>query len=137
MNNNQDYNNRSEGRPLIPTPDISQRTIVAMNIYDLVQASGLSQAEIAKRAGISKSTLSAYVTGKNYPRAEQLAALARVLGVPVSAITGDLNTRAGQSEVPQDVQQLLGIYQQLPTELRRMVVDVAQTILNGYNAQRY
>lgn len=126
MNNNKDKNN-----------NIPQRTIVAMNIYDLVQASGLTQTEIAKRAGLSTSALSAYVTGKNYPRPEQTAALAKVFGVPVSAITGDLNDRTGQSDAPQDVQQLLNIYQQLPTELRRMVVDMAQTILNGYNSQRY
>ena len=126
MNNNKDKNN-----------NIPQRTIVAMNIYDLVQASGLTQTEIAKRAGLSTSALSAYVTGKNYPRPEQTAALAKVFGVPVSAMTGDLNDRTGQSDAPQDVQQLLNIYQQLPTELRRMVVDMAQTILNGYNSQRY
>ena len=140
-NTNKDYNKEM--------PQVSQKMIVAMNIYDFVQASGLSQAEIAKRTGLSTSTISAYVTGKNYPRPEQMALLARALGVSVAALTGEINDRGiglgpeGSSGSPdllgsdEDARELLRIWQIIPTGYRRIILDVARTLQEGYNSQRY
>lgn len=129
-NNNQDHNNRPGGQTLIPTPDISQKTIVAMNIYDYIQASGLTQAEIAKRAGLSTSALSAYVTGKNYPRPEQMAALAKVFGVSVGALTSTAEDKAEELNLDgnPEIREIVNILLHLPVEQRRFLLDVARTM---------
>jgi transcriptional regulator with XRE-family HTH domain len=46
-------------------------------INEIGRSSGLSQAELARRAGIDRSALSAYVNGRRQP---SVAALARIAG---------------------------------------------------------
>lgn len=45
-----------------------------------IQASGLSDAEVARRAGISTSAMSSYVKGRSFPNSEQLIPLCDVIG---------------------------------------------------------
>lgn len=46
-------------------------------------AARLSQDELALRAGVSQTLISAFERGVTTPAPEQLSALARVLGVPI------------------------------------------------------
>jgi transcriptional regulator with XRE-family HTH domain len=48
-------------------------------------AAGLTQAELAARAGVSEAAVSAYECGRGRPRPRHLAALARVLGPALTA----------------------------------------------------
>lgn len=118
--------------------EVSQRTIVAMNIYDYCQQSGLTQREIAKRAGISKSTLSAYVTGKNYPQPQQMAALAKVFGVSVGDITASPNDKTASLDLNgnPEVREMVNIMLQLPLEQRQFLVDVGRTVLVRYHEKK-
>jgi transcriptional regulator with XRE-family HTH domain len=47
---------------------------------DILAASGLSQAELARRAGMPRSVVNAYVRGKREPGADALARLAAAGG---------------------------------------------------------
>lgn len=118
---------------------VSQKTIVAMNIYDYVQSSGLTQAEVAKRAGISKSTLSAYIQGVNYPRPEQMASLAKVFGVSVGALTSSANDKVEALDVSghPDIEETIDIMLHLPSADRRTVLVVARALLNEQNSVKY
>lgn len=123
---NNGYNNNANQNP------ISQKTIFAMNIYDYIQMSGLSQAEIAKRAGISKSALSAYVKGTNYPRPEQMQALARALNVSVGDLVGSGPEKIGKEyggvTLPQVVRDMVEVMMLLTPEQRACLLDVAVTM---------
>jgi transcriptional regulator with XRE-family HTH domain len=48
---------------------------------------GLSQRELAKRAGIDQTTIAKYEAGDRAPFVERLAALAQALGVPPATLT--------------------------------------------------
>jgi len=47
-----------------------------MRINEILSGSGLSQAELARRAGMPRSVVNAYVRGKREPGADALARLA-------------------------------------------------------------
>jgi transcriptional regulator with XRE-family HTH domain len=51
-------------------------------------AAGLTQAELAARAGVSASAIVNYERGSARPRPRRLAALARVLGPDLAAAAG-------------------------------------------------
>lgn len=118
---------------------ITQKTIVAMNIFDYVQASGLTQTEIAKRAGISKSTLSAYIQGVNYPRPEQMAALARVFGVSVGSLTSSSDEKAEAMDLSchPEIEEVVKIMLTLPVADRHAMLVVARAFENDYMVRRY
>ena len=57
-------------------------------ITELVESSGKSQSDIAADLGISKQTLSAWITGQNSPRIPTVTALATYFGVTVPWLNG-------------------------------------------------
>jgi transcriptional regulator with XRE-family HTH domain len=60
--------------------DASER-LAAKLIADISARSGLSQAELARRAGLDRSVLSAYVHGRRQPSVAALARIARGAGL--------------------------------------------------------
>lgn len=52
-----------------------------MEVRDILRRSGISQAELARRAGMPRSVVNAYVRGKREPGADALARLAAAAGL--------------------------------------------------------
>lgn len=57
-------------------------------ITELVETSGKSQSDIAADIGVSKQTLSAWITGQNSPRRPTVVALASYFGVTIPWLNG-------------------------------------------------
>ncbi len=55
-------------------------------IRDLREAAGLTQLELAVRVGVTPSAVYNWERGRNEPKATQLRALSRALGVPMDDI---------------------------------------------------
>jgi transcriptional regulator with XRE-family HTH domain len=62
--------------------------VLADNLISLRAAAGLSQRELAHRAGIAATQLSRYETGRSRPRPMVLDSLAQALDVPVASLYG-------------------------------------------------
>ena len=103
-------NNRESGANNMP--DSSRPADVPADVVALVSMSlrreraraGLSLTELARRAGIAKSTLSQLESGTGNPSLETLWALAHALGVPLSRLVDPPRTsiqviRAGEGTV--------------------------------------
>lgn len=58
-----------------------------------ISALGLKDAEVARRSGISTSSMSSYVKGRSFPNAEQLIPLCDVLGVEPRWLVSGVNAR--------------------------------------------
>lgn len=72
------------------TPDSSAiATVVAANLNRLRMQAELSLGELARRAGVSKSTVSALESGTANPSIETLWSLAVALGVPFGQLVGE------------------------------------------------
>ncbi|CAB3928726.1 helix-turn-helix domain-containing protein [Achromobacter deleyi] len=67
---------------------------LADNLIALRGAAGLTQRELAHRAGIAATQLSRYETGRSRPRPVVLDSLAKVLDVPVAALYGEVDPRS-------------------------------------------
>lgn len=74
---------RSPGRPSIRSPELAERLRVARS------AAGLSQRELADRLNANNVTVCRYENGSLAPSPRRLRDIARALGCPVSALTGD------------------------------------------------
>ena len=67
-------------------PD-NAREIFVRNLRYLMNARGISQADICRELGISSTTVSDWCTGKKYPRVDAMQHLADLLGVLFSTLT--------------------------------------------------
>ena len=67
--------------------EADERTAVAEEVRQLIERSGLSQAEFATRIGTSASRLSTYASGKVIPSATLVVRMRRVVGSETQSIT--------------------------------------------------
>ena len=67
-------------------PD-NAREIFVRNLRYLMNARGISQADICRELGMSSTTVSDWCTGKKYPRVDAMQHLADLLGVLFSTLT--------------------------------------------------
>ena len=66
---------------------MTDREIFKNNLYNLMKLTKVKQIDIAKYAEVSYQTVSAWVCGRGYPRAEQMEKLCKFFGVRQSALT--------------------------------------------------
>lgn len=71
----------------------------AERLQRLTSQSGLSQAELARRAGMNRDAFNRYHSGKTRPPRERLEALANVFGVHPSDIDPDRLTLVKRSDM--------------------------------------
>lgn len=61
----------------------------ATNLKKIMEETGTTAAALAKRGGFSKGAVSAWVNGKYEPSAENVEAIAAILGCSVDDLTGN------------------------------------------------
>ena len=67
-------------------PD-NMKEIFVRNLKYLMEARGISQADICRRLDVSSATVSNWFTGQKYPRIDKMQRLADMLGVNYSTLT--------------------------------------------------
>ena len=67
-------------------PDIVKE-IFARNLRYLMDAKGITQADICRALDVSSATVSDWCSGKKYPRTDKIQHLAELLGVFFSTLT--------------------------------------------------
>lgn len=70
---------------------MTDREIFRKNLNDLMNQTKVKQIDIAKYAEVSYQTVSAWVQGRGYPRADAMERLCRFFGIKQSALTEQRN----------------------------------------------
>ena len=86
-------------------PDTA-REIFVQNLRYLMEARGITQADICRELEVSSATASDWCTGKKYPRIDKMQRLADLLGVRYSTLT----TETGRQDY-EDQQRLEALHQ--------------------------
>ena len=68
---------------------MTDREIFQKNLSNLMNETKTKQIDIAKYAEVSYQTVSAWVQGRGYPRADAMEKLCRFFGIKQSALTED------------------------------------------------
>lgn len=107
-------------------------------------ARGLSQLELANRAGLSENAISAFERAERFPRATTIDALSSALETDVDTLLGDVlmvrehpTTRYEATEEPRTaLRQLAEILKDRPEHQVRLVLDVSQRMLSEFPEER-
>jgi len=98
---------------------MTDREIFKSNLVELMRITKVKQIDIARYAGVSYQTVSAWVTGRGYPRAESMERLCRFFGIRQSALTEEKTSR----KTPED--RLVSLFRSLSKEGQDKLIDRA------------
>lgn len=81
--------------------------MIAIRIKTLRKEQGLSQAELAKKLGVARSSVTAYEINDVYPPIDKLQAMSKIFGVSINYLTGESNSRTEVVEDVDDIEALM------------------------------
>ena len=103
---------------------MTNREIFKKNFSELLRTSKVKQIDIARYAEVSYQTVSAWVTGRGYPRAEAMEKICQFFGIKKSALT----------EEPDETQEskLLRLFYALSDDGREKLLERAEELYKLY-----
>lgn len=105
---------------------MTDREIFQRNLSDLMRITKVRQIDIAKYAEVSYQTVSAWVTGRGYPRADAMEKLCRFFGIRQSALTEEQNPEQSQEDV------LLARFRSMSDEGKEKLLERASELTKLY-----
>lgn len=108
------------------------RTALAERLRAELRASGISQAALAERVGVSQQTVSKWLTAETQPRPKLLGALARALGVDATDLSATLVADDGEPPSSDRLLEMrLAALQRRLRELSPAELDRVEAYLRG------
>lgn len=95
------------------------------------KVAGLTRAELARRSGVAGSTITRIEEAKFCPRAETLAAIGKVLNIPVSDLFTTVDWMP-ENELPSFAPYLRTKYRHLPADARKEIESTFEGIAKKY-----
>ena len=105
---------------------MTDREVFRKNLTDLMRETKVKQLDIAKYAQVSYQTVSAWVCGRGYPRAEAMQKLCEFFGIRQSALTEP------KEKEETDEDRLVSAYRSLPEDGQRKLLERANELLQLY-----
>lgn len=100
---------------------------VSYNLVSLLDEMDMSQAELSRKTGITKGSISLYVSGKSDMSASNVVKIADALGVTTDRLLGTgFDKAVGSADA--NLTKLLVIYARLTPEQRAMLVKIAEVV---------
>lgn len=103
---------------------LSKEEDMPYKIEEARRARGWSQAELAKRAGISQQAVQRYESGEREPRVSSVIAMASALGVTLSYLLG-LDSPDGNGITP-DESRLVAMYRSADSRGKALIMMNAE-----------
>jgi transcriptional regulator with XRE-family HTH domain len=104
------------------------------NLRKLRKEKGLSQQELAKKAGVSQQVIGHYEKGIRAPKLEQAILVAKALGMSVEEIYGQLERRKPAAATPHRhkntrAAKMEEVFELLPADKQKAILDHAKALL--------
>jgi len=109
---------------------MTDREIFKNNLSELMRITKTKQIDVAKYAEVSYQTVSAWVCGRGYPRAEQMEKLCKFFNVRLSALTEPKNKEKKAED------DLLLIFRSLSAEGQQKMLERAEEMRKLYPKRR-
>ena len=104
---------------------MTDREIFRNNLANLLNTTKVKQIDIAKYAEVSYQTVSSWVNGRGYPRADAMEKLCKFFGVKQSALTEDPQKYTSEDE-------LLMFFRALSAEGQDKLIERAKELRKLY-----
>lgn len=101
---------------------------IASNIKNLREGRDMKQSELARRVGVSRSSISQWESGKTRPKMGHVERLCGALGVPVSSLISDEYYYAVLDIEPTEEERLLAAFASLDADKRKIALSTVEAL---------
>lgn len=105
---------------------MTDREIFRKNFAELMQASKVTQVDIAKATGIKQQTISAWICGRGYPRADSLTKLCQFFHIRMADLVRDIDAAEN------DEDRIINIFRSLSAEGKQKMIERAEEMKTLY-----
>lgn len=109
--------------------EVRARIQASLNRY--ISSSGYTQKEIAEKLGVSKSSVTNWLKGKNSPDANLVMPICNLLNITVGQFYGEEEKSPSTAEAVPGEEQLISLYRDLNDEGREKLVDYADDLVSS------
>jgi len=120
----------SQGRPAK-----RQRSPFGQRLFELREAAGITQGEVAEALGISQSTYSDWERGSVAIHPDRLKELAEIVGTSVAELLGEAKPRRNGSTPGGRLGQNFEAISKLPRRQQTKILDVVEALLAQQTAE--
>ena len=106
------------------------REVFKLNFYNLQKTTKVKQIDVAKAVGVDTRTVSAWATGRGYPRPDSMGKLCEYFGIHQSALTDVQKPEKNQEDI------LVEIFRSLSDEGKQKMLDRANEMKLLYPIRR-
>lgn len=78
---------------------MSNREVFRKNLVNMMNLTKVKQIDVAKYAQVSYQTVSAWICGRSYPRADAMERLCKFFGIKQSVLTEEQNSEKTQEDM--------------------------------------
>lgn len=105
------------------------------SLHKLRKEKGLTQQDLARKAGVSQQLIGHYETGIRAPKLEKAILLAKALGVPVEVMNGQLEKKKPAEIMPHKHRnsraiKMQEIFDRLSPDKQKSILDHAKALLH-------
>ena len=97
------------------------------NLPYYLNLAGMNQKELAEALGVTKSTVSLWISGSNYPRTDTIQRIATVLGCTMEDLI-QKNTEAERNEISEYQKTLFSLSKTATPEALKAAIAVLQSL---------
>ena len=101
---------------------MTDREIFRNNLKELLRTSKVTQRDLANYAEVSYKTVSAWITGRGFPRVETMEKVCKYFGIKQSVLTEGKESEQTQEDI------LLDLFRGLSAEGQEKLIDRAKEL---------
>ncbi len=107
---------------LVDYSNVSDRKVFRRNLSELMRTMKIKQVDLANSIDVSYQTVSAWITGRGYPRTEAMERLCRFLGVKQSVLIEPQKNKMSQEDA------LLATFRSLSNQGKEKLIERAKEL---------
>lgn len=111
---------------------MASREIFMKNLLYYMNIAGINQIELANKVGVSKSTVSTWLSGRSYPRIDAIQKIADVLNCETDDLVAE-NMEVTRQQISEDEKILFRLARNAKPEALRAAVAVLKSMEDTNN----
>ena len=105
---------------------LGNKDVFSANLTYYIEKSHLTQKEVAKKIGVTESSITDWVTKRHYPRLDKIQLLAEVFGVKPTDLVEPLDL--SQKTIDEKKQLVLDLFDRIPDGNKEIAIKMLQTL---------